>query len=185
MDASKTKIDRAGLALSRNQYRSDEEYIELEDVFDDFRKSHIQPLSETTLELQQWLSGYGAQYYIAQRIKRKPQIIRKLGRLDTRLTQLQDIGGCRIIVGKNDDVDKLYGYLKDKVLHQDRFKLRKTTDYRDKGRDDTGYRALHLLLNREGYSLELQIRSQIQHHWAESIERTSVIYGYHLKEGGR
>jgi hypothetical protein len=30
--------------------------------------------------------------------------------------------------------------------------------------------------------LELQIRSRIQHYWAESIERTSVIYGHHLKE---
>jgi hypothetical protein len=31
--------------------------------------------------------------------------------------------------------------------------------------------------------LELQIRSKLQHHWAESIERTSVVYGYLLKEG--
>ncbi len=30
--------------------------------------------------------------------------------------------------------------------------------------------------------MELQIRSRVQHYWAESIERTSVIYGYHLKE---
>lgn len=58
----------------------------------------------------------------------------------------------------------------------------KATDYRTKGRDDTGYRALHLLLSRSGYALELQIRSQVQHYWAESIERTSVIYGHHLKE---
>lgn len=30
--------------------------------------------------------------------------------------------------------------------------------------------------------LELQIRSRIQHYWAELIERTSVIYGYVIKE---
>jgi hypothetical protein len=33
-----------------------------------------------------------------------------------------------------------------------------------------------------GRMLELQIRSQIQHYWSESIERTSVVYGYRLKE---
>ncbi len=39
-----------------------------------------------------------------------------------------------------------------------------------------------MILEREGRALELQVRSRIQHYWAESIERTSVIYGYHLKE---
>ena len=56
------------------------------------------------------------------------------------------------------------------------------TDYREKGRDVTGYRSLHVILDKNGYKLELQIRSRIQHYWAESIERTSVIYGHHLKE---
>lgn len=41
---------------------------------------------------------------------------------------------------------------------------------------------LHVILDKNGYKLELQIRSRIQHYWAESIERTSVIYGHHLKE---
>ncbi|MFT3940602.1 hypothetical protein [Rhodopseudomonas sp.] len=37
-------------------------------------------------------------------------------------------------------------------------------------------------MEREGKTLELQVRSRIQHYWAESIERTSVIYGHYLKE---
>lgn len=180
---SKTKIDRAGLALAKNKYREDGEYFELEDVFNEYRKAHLQPLSETTLELQHLLTNYGAQYYIAQRLKRKPQIIRKLNRLSVRLTQLQDIGGCRIIVQKNADVDRLHKYLIEKVQSQNVFSIDRTTDYRDFGRDYTGYRALHVILKRGGVNLELQIRSRIQHYWSESIERTSVIYGYHLKEG--
>lgn len=39
---SKTKIDRAGAALAKNKYRSDDEYFELEDVFDEYRKAHLQ-----------------------------------------------------------------------------------------------------------------------------------------------
>lgn len=179
---SKSKIDKSGLALAKSKFKDEVEYIELEEVFDEYRKAHLQPLSETTLELQQLLVGYGAPYYIAQRLKRKPQIIRKLNRLSVRLTQLQDIGGCRIIVHRNSDVDKLYKHLLDSIGKQNIFELDRATDYRDKGRDDTGYRALHVILKRGGIFLELQIRSRIQHYWAESIERTSVIYGYHLKE---
>lgn len=180
---SKSKIDKAGLALAKAKFEDEVDYIELEEAFDEYRKAHLQPLSETTLELQQLLTNHGAPYYIAQRLKRKPQIVRKLNRLSVRLTQLQDIGGCRIIVHRNSDVDKLFKYLVDSVGAQNVFTIDRTTDYRDKGRDDTGYRALHVILKRSGVFLELQIRSRIQHYWAESIERTSVIYGYHLKEG--
>lgn len=179
---SRTKIDKAGLALAKGKFRDEVDYIELEETFDEYRKAHLQPLSETTLELQQLLANYGAPYYIAQRLKRKPQIVRKLNRLSVRLTQLQDIGGCRIIVHRNSDVDKLYKYLRDSVGAQNIFVIDRVTDYREKGRDDTGYRALHVILKRGGIFLELQIRSRIQHYWAESIERTSVIYGYYLKE---
>lgn len=181
MKPSNARTDKAGVALTKDIADIDE-YIALEQVFDEYRKGHLLPLTETTLELQNWLSNYGSSYYIAQRLKRKPQIIRKLKRLSVRLTQLQDIGGCRIIVETNKDVDKLHNYIREKLASQTTIKLLRETDYREKGRDDTGYRALHLIMHRSEYKLELQIRSRIQHYWAESIERTSVIYGYHLKE---
>lgn len=182
MVLTKSKIDRAGIALAKDSFRNVEEMVELEDVFDEYRKSHLEPLSETTLELQKWLNEYGHDYYIAQRLKRKPQIIRKLNRLSVRLTQLQDIGGCRIIVEKNELVDQIISFLKSKIESTEELKLVRITDYREKGRDITGYRSVHLLLERSGKKLELQLRSRIQHYWAESIERTSVIYGRHLKE---
>jgi ppGpp synthetase/RelA/SpoT-type nucleotidyltranferase len=182
MTVSKTKIDRAGSALARDSYRTDEEYIELEDIFDEYRKRHLQPLSETTMELQGWLGDYGRPYYIAQRLKRKPQIVRKLRRLSVRLSQLQDIGGSRIIVPTNEDVDRLAEFIEQRVKEKGHFSIERRSDYRQRGRDRTGYRALHLILKRTDVSLELQLRSRVQHYWSESIERTSVIYGHHLKE---
>ncbi|MHB1643822.1 MAG: RelA/SpoT domain-containing protein [Acidithiobacillus sp.] len=181
-EISKTRIDKSGLALAKKQFIDEVDFIELEDVFDGYRKNHLQPLTETTMELQSLMAGFGGSYYIAQRLKRKPQIIRKLNRLSVRLSQLQDIGGCRIIVERNNDVDKLLEYLREKSTNQSIFSVDRIVDYRDRGRDDTGYRALHIILKRDGFYLELQIRSRIQHYWAESIERTSVIYGHHLKE---
>ena len=183
MALTKSKIDRSGAALAKETFRDVEDWIELENAFDEYRKSHLEPLSETTLELQAWLNEYGHDYYIAQRLKRKPQIIRKLNRLSVRLTQLQDIGGCRIILENNELVEQTIQFLKSKISRTSDLKLVRVTDYRERGRDITGYRSVHLLLERAEKKLELQLRSRIQHHWAESIERTSVIYGYHLKEG--
>lgn len=114
MNISKTKIDKSGYALAKGNFGSDDEFLDLENVFDEYRKSHLQPLSETTIELQNWLNSYGGSYYIAQRLKRKPQIVRKLNRLSVRLTQLQDIGGCRIIVEKNQDVERLRKFIEEK-----------------------------------------------------------------------
>lgn len=181
MPLSKSRIDKAGRSLASPAEQSLES-LSLEDDFDEYRISHLEPLSKTTLELQDWLHGYGGRYYIAQRVKRKPQIVRKLRRLSVRLTQLQDIGGCRIIVENNEDVDLLVNFIKKKVDVSGSFAVRRITDYREKGRDESGYRSTHLILERESRSLELQVRSRIQHYWAESIERTSIIYGQHLKE---
>ena len=182
MKISKTKIDKAGKILAGHVVVSDDDFIEYEEYFDEYRKQHLSPLTETTLEFQTWLNNYGKGYYLAQRLKRKPQIIRKLDRLHVRLTQLQDIGGLRIIVDTNMDVDELYHFIENKIKESKVLSIHKVTDYRAKGRDDTGYRALHLILNVHEYKIELQIRSKIQHYWAEGIERTSVIYGYRLKE---
>jgi ppGpp synthetase/RelA/SpoT-type nucleotidyltranferase len=179
---SKTKIDRAGRALSLGTCNSDDHELDCEIVFDEYRKSHLEPLTTATMKLQIWLSQFDRQYYIALRLKRKPQILRKMRRFSTRLTQLQDIGGNRIIVNDNEDLEDLRRFLNDKIAQDKYLSIHRETDYRIFGRDDTGYRALHIILNSGGIKVELQLRSRAQHYWAECIERTSVIYGHLLKE---
>jgi (p)ppGpp synthase/HD superfamily hydrolase len=56
-----------------------------------------EPLTETTIKLHSRLKDFGTDFYITQRLKRKPQILRKLKRFSVRLLQLQHIGGIRII----------------------------------------------------------------------------------------
>ncbi|MGF6256849.1 RelA/SpoT domain-containing protein [Ensifer sp. LBL] len=180
--ASKSQIDKAGTILSDATREYDERSLELEYIFEDYRKKHLEPLTRLTLEIQEWLQSYDQKYYIAQRLKRRPQILRKLRRLSVRLTQLQDIGGCRIIVDKNSDVDSLITFIRSKIADSGFAAIIRETDYRELGRDDTGYRAYHIILEISGCRTELQLRSRIQHYWSESIERTSVIYGKRLKE---
>jgi len=179
---SKSRIDKAGRALANSPAELTYELLELEEVFDSYRTLHLRPLTSLTSTIQSWLIGYGENYYIAQRLKRKPQIARKLRRLSVRLTQLQDIGGLRIIVQDDKAVDALSKFLDKHFEESGQFKLQRTTDYREKGRDRTGYRALHKIIANDSVHLELQIRSRIQHYWSENIEKTSVLYGQHLKE---
>ncbi|MCW2248420.1 ppGpp synthetase/RelA/SpoT-type nucleotidyltransferase [Azospirillum fermentarium] len=180
--ASKSQIDKAGIILSNDSHRFDETWLESDYIFEEYRKKHLSPLTNLTHKIQEWLQYYNNSYFIAQRLKRKPQILRKLRRLSVRLTQLQDIGGCRIIVEKNSDVNNLVIFIREKISLSGFAKITKETDYRESGRDDTGYRAYHIILDICGVKIELQLRSQLQHYWSESIERTSVIYGFRLKE---
>lgn len=179
---SKARIDKAGRLLANPPDPLTEEYLEFDDVFDSYRKTFLPKLTDVTSQIQFWLANNQEHYYIAQRLKRKPQILRKLRRLSVRLTQLQDIGGCRIIVQSNREVDSLKEYIERNIEKTDNLNLVRSTDYRVRGRDDSGYRAVHLIIENNCKVIELQIRSMIQHYWAESIERTSVIYGSHLKE---
>jgi len=182
MEISKTKLDKAGESLAKEKWKDDAEYIIFDDIVDEYRKLHLEPLTKVMLKLQEWLSEFERSYYIAQRLKRKPQIIRKLKRFSVRLSQLQDIGGCRIIFESNDDIDDFITLMSSKLIKGRYFSIERIVDYREKGRDDSGYRAVHIIAEKDKTKLEIQIRSRIQHYWAESIERTSVVYGYYLKE---
>lgn len=182
MKLSKSLIDKSGKALARDSETDVDKYISYVETFDEYRKNHLEPLSKMTIDLQRWLSKFGKDYFIAQRLKRKPQILRKLKRFSVRLSQLQDIGGTRIIVEQNKDVDELVQFLKTHFSDNEELEIIRMTDYRGEGREDSGYRAYHVVIERDGYKMELQIRSKIQHYWAETIERTSIVYGHHLKE---
>jgi len=143
---SNNKIDKAGNTLVRNDLINTEEYENAEEILNIYRSEHLEPLMKVTLDLQDWMKASSKGYYIALRLKRKPQIIRKLKRFNVRLSQLQDIAGARIILDKNTDIDEIVNYLETKIKEQDKIKIHKDTDYRVKGRDDSGYRARHIIL---------------------------------------
>lgn len=182
MKLSKSKIDKSGDILSRDKRDDVARFIEAEDVFNEYRSAHLSPLMQVTMLLQSWMDQSGKGYYIAMRLKRRPQILRKLRRFHVRLSQLQDIAGARIILDTNHDVDDVVSYLQKVISEQSDILIVHDADYRIRGRDDSGYRARHIVLQKDGYKIELQLRSRIQHYWAETIERTSVAYGHFLKE---
>lgn len=47
----------------------------------------------------------------------------------------------------------------------------------------SGYRAIHVVVLRDGHLVEIQLRTPRQHEWAEAVERTGLHTRHDLKEG--
>jgi len=118
----------------------------------------------------------------AQRIKRLESILLKLGDRPTmKLSQMQDIGGCRVILPSIKDVYALRDmYDRDPPVHE----ALTPKDYVDEPVPDSGYRSLHLKyrfkgrgtsLPWDGLKIEMQIRTQLQHQWATAVETAGAL----------
>lgn len=179
---SKAKIDKAGKNLRDNQSVAENNNEDMS-ILNFWREEHLKPLTDVTQKLVEWLNGCTI-YNINLRLKRRPQIIKKLKRKpNMRLTQMRDIGGCRAIFESNNQLDEAREIICEKAKRSKFMKIVDIADYRKLGRSESGYRALHITVERNGYKIEIQLRTKVQHFWAEAIERTSILCGSSLKEG--
>jgi ppGpp synthetase/RelA/SpoT-type nucleotidyltranferase len=100
----------------------------------------------------------------------------KLARESIRLSQMQDIAGCRIVVPD--------------ILAQDAliarfiaiFDVRSVFDRRKS--PSSGYRAVHVIVRHLERPIEIQIRTALQHIWAELSEKLSDVVDPSVKYGG-
>jgi len=103
-------------------------------------------------------------------------IIAKLQRQPTtRLSQIQDIAGCRIVVPTIRAQDAIDGLFLD-------LKPERTDDRRSGG--VSGYRAIHYIVRREGRLVEVQLRTRAQNLWADVSEKLADRFGKQVKYGG-
>jgi putative GTP pyrophosphokinase len=108
--------------------------------------------------------------------KSTTSISEKLRRESIRLTQMQDIAGCRLIVSdiaNQERVIEALSHLFDDVTIVDR-----------RGRPSYGYRAVHLIVTSYGRVVEIQVRTSLQHLWAELSEKFSDVVDPTIKYGG-
>lgn len=102
-------------------------------------------------------------------------IVEKLRREKTRLSQMQDIAGCRIITTTLSQQDDVVARLAEMFNER-------PVDRRE--RPSHGYRAVHVIVNQSGKLVEVQIRTLLQHTWAELSEKLSDEFGHEIKYGG-
>jgi ppGpp synthetase/RelA/SpoT-type nucleotidyltranferase len=190
---SRRKIDEAGAQLIALP-PGDPDRDDALEIINNWRSCHGYPLHiiyKTVRERAKRELRSNA--LVARRIKRLPSIALKLSHnADMKLSQMQDIGGCRAVLNNVVQVEKLVGvYEKAKAKHPDptdRPFLWKQYDYVKEPKPD-GYRGVHLIMKYQsaakpefsGQRIEIQVRSQLQHAWATSVETCQAFTGQALK----
>lgn len=162
-------------------------------IINNWRSSHSFPLNAFSTTLRGRAKQIDPHAIIAQRLKRLSSISAKLLRFpDMRLSQMQDIGGCRAVVKNVKDVGKLVALYKKSVAKNPskRHDFVHEKDYIATPKCD-GYRSVHLIYRYRsrakkhavynGLKIELQLRSRLQHAWATAVETASTFTGQHLK----
>lgn len=111
------------------------------------------------------------------RFKTARSIVEKLKRQSSiRLSQVQDIVGVRMVVrGGLVGQDALVAQLRDT------FKDATIDDRR--ARPQHGYRALHCIVKVESRFAEIQVRTALQHQWAELFEKLADSWGRQIRYG--
>ena len=102
-------------------------------------------------------------------------LVDKLERQKVRLSQVQDIAGCRVIV---DDL-----FLQERALLALEVYLKSPTIFDRRASSSHGYRAIHLVANIDGRRVEVQLRTQLQHLWAEISEKLADTVDPAIKYG--
>ena len=182
---SRKQVDAAGEIFASDS----PDYDELNDaltVINNWRSSHSRPLYTFRLGLRRHAERADDTALVAQRIKRLSSIYFKLSlSRNMKLSQMQDIGGCRAVVGSVTQVSELVkrykaSDIKHKLLSEDDYVARPKR---------SGYRSFHLIYRyfsdkkatHNGLRIEVQIRSQLQHAWATAVETVGTFIRQALK----
>ena len=199
LDYSKRKVDWAGKVLSNRPsdrhrpFKGFQEVLEWSEalqVINNFRSTHGYPLHATTMTLRQRVPKVDNRAVVASRLKRLVSIEAKLERFSwLKLSRMQDIGGCRAVVANVKKVEELHDMY---ASGRTSAKLRRVDDYIVNPKAD-GYRGIHYVYGYEatsskneaynGFSIEVQLRSALQHIWATANETVSTFTGQRLKAG--
>lgn len=145
-----------------------------------WRSLYARPLSRVAANLRYHVDRaagrVGERIEVTQRLKRLDTLVGKLARERGNVTQMQDIGGVRAVLPSLRHV-----YVVRRRLLKS-WGIVRERDYIAEPKS-SGYRALHLIVRRMGYPIEVQLRTVGQDAWANTVEETSRQVGVDLKFG--
>lgn len=194
---SKGKVDWAGKLLASDPVMFTPEVSLAEDIVDNWRAVHSYPLQAMKMTLKRRAKRIDRNATVAQRLKRLASIKFKLRHSSEngnhpKLSQMQDIGGCRAVMETVKQVRRL-----EQVFAEASRKAPNRGPLYSKSFDyitfpkANGYRGIHLVYKYRtgssahscynGQRIEIQIRSRLQHYWATAVETYSTFSGEALK----
>jgi ppGpp synthetase/RelA/SpoT-type nucleotidyltranferase len=179
-------VNAAARVLLKNEVFQAAEYQEASQIVNNWRYAHNYPLNTFKVTLRKYAKKAFPPAIVAERRKRLESILSKLEREPSmRLTQMQDIAGCRAIVGSVGSVERLVDiYRRSDIKH----KLHHVKDYIENPKL-SGYRGVHMIYEYlsdkhdtwNGLKVELQLRSPLQHVWATAVETVGAFTKQALK----
>jgi len=167
LSLSKTQIDRLGDRLKQGNFSEDDLRL-----LDEYRRSFAEAYDLVIGNIRENLGLEPT----GRPAKTTTSIAEKLRREHIRLTQIQDIAGCRLVVSGVIDQDRTMAAL------SNLFKEATIIDRRE--RPSHGYRAVHVVVRRLGRTVEVQLRTELQQKWAELSEKLSDKIEPSIKYGG-
>lgn len=162
-----SQIDRLGDRLKASMATEDDLRL-----LDQFRASFADSYEHvvTVVREQVGLASTGRQ------AKTTASIVAKLKREKTRLSRMQDVAGCRVIlddlVEQIDAAEQLERAFSNAKLVNRLFL------------PSHGYRAIHVIVTANEKPIEIQVRTRLQHLWAELSEKLSDRIDSSIKYGG-
>lgn len=182
------KVNGAGRRLAKMQFPvEDAADLKALDIINNWRAAHSYPLNTFQITLRRKGRKFERGVIVSQRTKRLESIHAKLARQPTmRMSQMQDIAGCRAVFKTLNSVRRLVRAYK---LSQFDHTLRGEKDYISNPKED-GYRCIHLVYEYEGTEankaytgtkIEIQVRTQLQHAWATAVEAVGTFTKQALK----
>jgi ppGpp synthetase/RelA/SpoT-type nucleotidyltranferase len=169
---SRTQLDRLGERLAAASPISDEDYALLQDVLGAYGLARA--------AVQDRLRSRG--YAVTGRLKTTGTLIDKLRREQgMKLKGVQDVAGVRIVVpGTRKDQDEAVAEVVTTFSCSD-----KPPRVRDRRSEpSSGYRAVHVIVVEAGLPVEVQVRTELQHLWAQVYERLADRWGRSIRYGG-
>ena len=164
---SKSQIDRLGRRLAENPTDEDRR------AYFDLREQH----AEDMVEIERRLHELFPEYSVTARLKTLDTVVAKLQREHTRLSTMQDIAGCRVVIPMILEQDQAVSRIAEAIPTE------RVVDLRNE--PHSGYRAVHVIARPRGdLAVEIQVRTQIQDLWAQVSEKASDRFGLDIKYGG-
>lgn len=187
---SKSQVNKAGRKLAdfrrsgvQAQDLDPDEIAELTDalkVVQAWRATFSTPLTKVRMGLASFISTTGVEASLGQRHKRVRRIIGKLARPGPTmaLARMQDVGGCRVVLPTLAELRKFEEHLRGVWSEQIRYE----NNYIDEPAE-SGYRAQHYVVLRDDRLIEIQLRTEKQHEWADFVEGLGRRLGSEFKAG--
>lgn len=167
MRLSRTQIDKLGERLRQGEPSAEDLRL-----LDEYRLSFGEPFATVIKAISQQLQLEPT----GRPAKTTQSIVDKLQRESIRLTQVQDIAGCRVVLARVLDQDRAVASL------CEIFPSARISDRR--ANPSHGYRAVHVIVHISGKAIEIQVRTDLQHLWAEFSEKLSDVFDPSIKYGG-